>query len=169
MFGPGFVWLVQTREPQSSETKYRILTTYLAGSPLPEAHWREQPVDMNTQSTASLGGILPPGQQEYMKKQREIQNTVGSIGMYSAAGRGVPSLPPRAPGGAHLTPLLCINTWEHVWLRDYSIVGKKDFLEAWWDRIDWEVVESLADLRFTDTNRFMYEYANSSFSRAPGR
>ena len=47
-----------------------------------------------------------------------------------------------APGGIHLTPLLCLNTWEHVWLTDYGIDGKRRYVEAWWDRINWTVVSN---------------------------
>ncbi|PHH84540.1 hypothetical protein CDD83_1788 [Cordyceps sp. RAO-2017] len=43
MFGPGFIWLVK-----AGPAEYRLLPTYLAGSPYPGAHWRAQPSDMNT-------------------------------------------------------------------------------------------------------------------------
>ncbi|UKZ77477.1 hypothetical protein TrVFT333_005198 [Trichoderma virens FT-333] len=43
MFGPGFVWLVK-----AGPGDYRLLPTYLAGSPYPGAHWRMQSTDMNT-------------------------------------------------------------------------------------------------------------------------
>ena len=47
-----------------------------------------------------------------------------------------------AYGGADLDILLTVNTWEHVWLRDWGIGGKKAFLEEWWQAIDWDVVEA---------------------------
>ena len=47
-----------------------------------------------------------------------------------------------AYGGADLDILLGVNTWQHVWLMDYGVGGKKQFLEGWWQAIDWEVVES---------------------------
>ncbi|RSM20820.1 hypothetical protein CDV31_000191 [Fusarium ambrosium] len=43
MFGPGFLWLVK-----AGPGDYRLLPTYLAGSPYPGAHWRAQSTDMNT-------------------------------------------------------------------------------------------------------------------------
>ena len=46
-----------------------------------------------------------------------------------------------AYGGADLDILLCVNTWQHVWLMDWGIGGKKQFLEAWWEAVDWNVVE----------------------------
>ncbi|KZF24805.1 manganese and iron superoxide dismutase [Xylona heveae TC161] len=130
MFGPGFVWLVKTEDHQ-----LRILTTYLAGSPYPGAHWRRQPVDMTNQSIESAGGLSGA---DYAR-QTTVQNKVGKIGSAS----GQPREP--APGGINLTPLLCVNTWEHVWLRDWGIGGKRAFLEAWWDKIDWEVVYNNSD------------------------
>jgi Fe-Mn family superoxide dismutase len=45
------------------------------------------------------------------------------------------------PGGEMLEVLMCVNTWEHVWLRDYGVGGKREFLERWWDVVDWNVVE----------------------------
>ena len=48
---------------------------------------------------------------------------------------------PLAPGGQDLEVLLGVNMWEHVWLRDYGFAGKRQFLEKWWDKVDWAVVE----------------------------
>ena len=122
MFGPGFVWLVRNAQSQD----LRILTTYLAGSPYTAAHWRRQGVDWNTSSAS--------------------QNVVGSwferaqTGTENSGGQ----FAPQAPGGIDVVPLLCLNTWEHVWLTDYGIEGKGDFVEQWWEIIDWEKVERLA-------------------------
>lgn len=66
------------------------------------------------------------------------KGTAGSFGQYSNAGQN-PSQR-RAPGGALVELLLVVSTWEHVWLRDYGFGGKRKFLEAWWDKIDWEAV-----------------------------
>lgn len=128
MFGPGFVWLVKAKE--AGPKKYSILTTYLAGSPYPGAHFRRQPVDMNTE--ADFGPTSGPP-----------VNTVGSFGPRSKK--------PMAPGGVDLNPILCINTWEHVYLPDYGVGafgagGKRAYAERWWKRIDWSVVASNADI-----------------------
>jgi superoxide dismutase, Fe-Mn family len=153
MFGPGFVWLVKTASstgpstPGSSiytsgpggparagpsaygpstpqEQEYKILTTYLAGTPYPGAHWRQQSQDMNT---VGVDGSAAP----YIRNAQRAQ---------------APN-PPRAPGGLEVIPLLCLSTWEHTWLRDYGVGGKKAFAEAWWDSIDWSVVADLASIR----------------------
>lgn len=52
-----------------------------------------------------------------------------------------------APGGVDLSILMCVSTWEHTWLRDFGVAGKRDFLEEWWKCIDWEVVEGNAGLQ----------------------
>ena len=119
MFGPGFVWLVQT-----GPADFAILPTYLAGSPYPGAHWRRQDTDMNTTGAGgSAGSWLKNTQVRGMPQKKE----------------GGP------PGSGKIIPLLCVNTWEHVWLRDYGVGyggqgGKKAFVEAWWESVDWEAV-----------------------------
>lgn len=63
----------------------------------------------------------------------------GSMGPYSRGGKSL------APGGQDVEVLLGVNTWEHVWLRDYGIGGKRDYLERWWDAVDWGVVAGRQD------------------------
>lgn len=131
MFGPGFVWIVQENDGAMGHGSLKVLATYLAGSPLSGAHYRRQPLDLNTQNPDSYQKLNP----------------VGSFGRNSA------NQPDKQKplGGVDVSPLLCVNTWEHVWLPDYGIRGKEAFLEAWWDKIDWNVVESKA--RLTPANR----------------
>jgi Fe-Mn family superoxide dismutase len=123
MFGPGFVWLVKSRDGN-----LRILSTYIAGSPYPAAHFRRQPVDMATETTGIAGG-----ENADAISRLRATNKVGSMGQYS----GAKVLP---PGGIDVQPILCVNTWEHVYLRDWGVGGKGAFLEAWWDKINWEEV-----------------------------
>lgn len=140
MFGPGFVWLVKSHNRQAGQ-HFDILTTYLAGSPLPGAHWRQQSIDMNTQGPQSLNGISAP--KNLPSQMTEVQNNVGSMGQHSVAGQAQRKIP---PGGVEVTPVLCVNTWEHVWLRDWGMDGKERFLKRWWDRIDWSVAHELANM-----------------------
>ncbi|KAJ9663423.1 hypothetical protein H2201_005631 [Coniosporium apollinis] len=151
MFGPGFVWLVRRKHRVSAE-QFQILTTYLAGSPLPGAHWRQQSLDMNTQSPQSLGGLSAPS--NLPPQLSQVQNNVGSMGQYSTAGQAQKLTP---PGGAEVIPVLCVNTWEHVWLRDWGMGGKEKYLHRWWDRIDWSVANDLADFESAGRN---YEARN---------
>ncbi|KAI9750086.1 MAG: hypothetical protein M1835_001443 [Candelina submexicana] len=131
MFGPGFVWLVKETESAS----FKILATYIAGSPYPGAHYRRQPVDMATQSPDTIGGLSG----EDYARQTQVQNTAGKFGLFSRTAK-------RTLGGVSVQPVLCINTWEHVWLRDWGLGNKRGFLEAWWNIIDWKVVEDFADV-----------------------
>jgi Fe-Mn family superoxide dismutase len=124
MFGPGFVWLVQTDD--STFGSLRILPTYLAGSPLSGAHYRRQSHDLNTHNVDS----------------HQALNKVGAFGAAANQNQG----PKKPLGGVDVVPLLCVNTWEHVWLQDYGVRGKRQFLEAWWDRIDWNMVEQYTTL-----------------------
>jgi Fe-Mn family superoxide dismutase len=132
MFGPGFVWLVKSRD-----RKYSLLCTYLAGSPYPGAHYRRQPVDMNTEDKTVAEAIRRTNSWEPV-------NTVGS--------HGAQSQKKMAPGGIDLSPILCINMWEHVYLPDYGVGaggagGKRAFAESWWHVIDWEVVRKNAEVK----------------------
>lgn len=115
MFGPGFVWLVQTDEGATGSLK--ILTTYLAGSPISGAHYRRQAVDMNTENTDTYAGAFGN-----MSRQRDQK-------------------PKKPLGGVDVTPLLCVNTWEHVWLHDYGVTGRLQYLEKWWNKINWNLAE----------------------------
>lgn len=67
--------------------------------------------------------------------------------MMGAGSFGSTSLFPKleskiAYGGADIDILLGVNTWQHVWLMDWGVGGKKEFLEGWWRAIDWDKVES---------------------------
>ncbi|KAI0176721.1 putative 37S ribosomal protein [Pestalotiopsis sp. NC0098] len=130
MFGPGFVWLVKVRKQDS----YRILTTYLAGSPYSDAHWRRQPIDANT--------IEGPSSSENSGTAAEL---LGRSGLGAGASNGSQWAKNLAPGGIDVHPLLCLSTWEHMWLRDYGVGvggfgGKRQFIDNWWHCINWEKV-----------------------------
>ncbi|KAI9879818.1 MAG: hypothetical protein M1830_007000 [Pleopsidium flavum] len=135
MFGPGFVWLIRT-----GSGNLRILATYIAGSPYAGAHFRMQPVDMATQNASAVGALR--GME--WARQQEVSNTVGSMGRHSGKEKVV------APGGLEVIPVLCVNTWEHVWLRDFGIKGKSDFLEAWWEKIDWNLLDDASRRKRAD-------------------
>lgn len=139
MFGPGFVWLVKHHDREAGDEALKILVTYSAGSPLSGAHWRQQSIDMNTQNPTSLGGLSAA---DY-RRQTIVQNTAGVAGRYSISGKQKTL----APGGVDVTPMLCVNTWEHVWLNDFGITGKRRYLDAWWDRINWKTAEDLGGFK----------------------
>ncbi|KAI4759042.1 manganese and iron superoxide dismutase [Aureobasidium sp. EXF-3400] len=140
MTGPGFVWLVQAKQRSTSAAgntsslpEYRILTTYNAGTPYPEAIYRQQGVDQNT----ALG----------------YNGSAGSFGSTSARGRETPKLP---PGTELITPALCVSTWEHCYLPQYGVDGKAKYLIEWWKSINWGAVDNRVEKRqiLGDSNGF---------------
>ena len=140
MFGPGFTWLVARKEAFGNQTPpLAILNTYLAGSPYPQAHYRAQNQDLNTAEGAVAGTNAPTWA---LRQQGEGRSAVGlqGVGFGSSFLRGTKGM--TAPGGQDLQVLLCLSTWEHVWLPDYGIGGKTEYLERIWEHIDWSRVES---------------------------
>lgn len=134
MFAPGFVWLVWARDlpgPSISSRKggWRILSTYAAGTPFPEAGFRQQGIDANTQSPSSYASHM----------SSQPLNTAGAFGAYSEAGRKASTIP---PGGTSVMPVMCLSTWEHVWLYDFGLANKRKFLSDWWDCVDWKTVDT---------------------------
>ncbi len=140
MFGPGFVWLVKTKEG-----KFAILSTYIAGSPYPGAHWRRQSLDLNTQSSMPDAKNTSDHFRQQAIANMPIANTVGMHGQFSNNQKV-------APGGVDVTPILCVNTWQHVYMPDWGVLQKKDFLEAWWARINWNVVADAAGEKFASSS-----------------
>lgn len=95
---------------------------------------------MATTNTGVHGQMTP---EEYARS-RTTQNLAGAVlnaGSFGALSRNAQMM---APGGIELEPILCVNTWEHVWLRDWGVDGKRKFLEAWWEKINWGVVDANA-------------------------
>ncbi|KAG9244584.1 superoxide dismutase [Calycina marina] len=140
MFGPGFVWLVHGSVGNTGKRGFRILTTYLAGSPYSGAHTRRQATDMNTESNAMGSSVArgPPA------------NAVGAHGNHSKA----PG-PTVAPGGIDVQPVLCLNTWEHVYLPDYGVAGKMAYASCWWERVNWSLVaRRLGKTEFNQPSKF---------------
>ena len=127
MFAPGFVWLVWCKDVEGTGSKgaWRILSTYAAGTPFPEAGYRQQGIDANTQSAAS-----------YEKYQ--ATNPVAAFGSHSLHGKNLSKIP---PGGTSVAPVLCVSTWEHSYIYDFGLNGKRKYLNDWWEAIDWYRVE----------------------------
>lgn len=131
MFGPGFVWLVKRRDDAFRKGKsLAVLATYNAGSPLHEAHYRRQSIDMNTLPGTSLADVSG----DLLRRQTEVQNSPGAFGYQQDK---------KPPSLLELQPLLCVNTWEHVWLPDWGVAGKDAYLDAWWARINWQAVDAV--------------------------
>lgn len=153
MFGPGFVWLVQQLDGVGFQSRpFKILTTYQAGSPYSTAHWRSQGVDMNNHGGAREGGAVI---KEYFDKQNIANKREplhgSSVATNSAEQSKITRIP---PGGTSIVPVLCVNTWEHVWMWDYGVDGKSNFVANWWNIINWGRVQELSRI---DSQRPMSE------------
>ncbi|KAK4673293.1 hypothetical protein QC763_110620 [Podospora pseudopauciseta] len=155
MFGPGFVWLVRSDRPKDPH-QFRVLTTYLSGSPYPAAHWRKQSLNTATDVGESSERGIQAGKQY-------LENSARGAGWNASAYKKDDF----APGGVLLEPVLCLNTWEHAWLFEYGFggspksvldkvkggqagvaenqkSGKEVYAERWWDFVNWNVVDRLA-------------------------
>ncbi|KAF2149863.1 manganese and iron superoxide dismutase [Myriangium duriaei CBS 260.36] len=119
IFGCGYVWLVWVRKGTTDNAgEWKVLATYNAGTPYitrrDGGQDRLQGRDMNNQSL----------------------KTAGAFGNSSAfVDRGKPLGAP-----AEVFPVLALSVWQHSFLRDFSVHGKRQFVEAWWECIDWEKV-----------------------------
>lgn len=71
-------------------------------------------------------------------RMTRVNNTAGSMGRYSAGGKD--GIVTATQLDAY--PLLCLNVWQHMWIPDYGILGKRAYLAAWWERIDWDIVQT---------------------------
>jgi len=127
MFGNGFVWLFK----EDGAGLLRILCTYNAGSPWPDAHYRRQSRDMNT-TYAKV--VQSPDENERLST---VQNAAGKFGL-------PPAEPVATLGQLKGGPILCVNVWQHAYLPDYGVQGKRKYLQNWWNRINWSVVEEAA-------------------------
>ncbi|KAK3904837.1 Manganese/iron superoxide dismutase [Staphylotrichum tortipilum] len=145
MFGPGFVWLVKTSHPGLA-VGFKVLATYGAGSPYPGAHWRQQGTDMNTAAGTRTHDGIAAGK-DYL-----AHSAYGA----GKLDNGIAAKVAYAPGGTDLQPVLCLNTWEHVWLWDYGFGvghdggGKLAYAEKWWEMINWELVHKEANIQRRD-------------------
>ncbi|KAL1896611.1 hypothetical protein Sste5346_004646 [Sporothrix stenoceras] len=152
MFGPGFIWLVKANNLHQSGRggdNLRLLTTYHAGSPFPGAHYRRQAVDMNNVGAETAEGNDPAAQ--WLADQGRAASYPTPPTQPGAPATYPQQVDKRPPGGVEVIPLLCLSTWEHVWLRDYGLGadgygGKAAYVDAWWKAIDWQAVDSLANL-----------------------
>ena len=159
MFGPGYVWLVAQHTRDGSRrpiTELALLTTYLAGSPYPAAHFRRQPQDTATARTdvhawdqGAAGYQRRHSLESRMEQERAAAQGFGrpppaDVYQHGSMYRNVTETADRegivGPAGADLEPLLCVSTWPHVYLWDYGPWGKDKFVTRWWDHVDWNKV-----------------------------
>ncbi|KAF4550283.1 Iron/manganese superoxide dismutase-like protein [Elsinoe fawcettii] len=142
MFGSGYVWLVWVRNQLGTGSgQWRVLATYNAGTPYAFHQQTEdgalgrgrlQGKDMANMSPEAAAALQRPRQ----------GLTAGAFGAHSATGRAEARRRLGAP--QEIFPVLCVSVWQHAYLRDHGVGGKKAFLDAWWRFVDWEEVDRLA-------------------------
>jgi len=146
LFGNGFVWLMKP----PTRGGLTILATYNAGSPYPEAAPRRDRHDSATFNARMLAAGLK-GTPYDERGARVIADTSGGLagkfGEFSAARAS------RYAGWLDAQPILCVNLWQHQWIPDWGIFGRRQYLAAWWDRIDWSVVEKRHSMYETEGDR----------------
>jgi superoxide dismutase, Fe-Mn family len=134
MFGNGFVWLMKGK----GVGDLKILATYNTGSPYKEAAPRRDDRNMANVNMGSLSEQLSQSGLGQSTETRDIltgNSSAGYFGNHSA------NRSKNYAGLLNMSPILCVNVWEHQWIRDYGLLGKKWYLGAWWDHIDWQKVE----------------------------
>ncbi|KIV77611.1 hypothetical protein PV11_09399 [Exophiala sideris] len=132
MFGNGFVWLMKPKTPGG----LKILATYNAGSPYSVAAPRRDDRDMATFNGRQVGTDLLSAGMNVDSLGPGGGRYAGSFGNFSSARANL------FVGALDAEPILCVNVWQHQWLPDYGMFGKREYLTAWWDSIDWKMVES---------------------------
>ncbi|KAL9050082.1 MAG: hypothetical protein Q9162_006848 [Coniocarpon cinnabarinum] len=161
MFGPGHVWLVLQYRPAASSAHrtmaagvdtysqngsqpsfdFRILSTYIAGSPYPGAHARQQAHNLTETNLAAVRDLQTRQADGVPRSYRADQSSQLTHGV---PGGNLESI--SRWSGADVMPLMCVSTWQHAYMQDWGVDGKKLFLQAWWDRIDWMKVEEHAGI-----------------------
>ncbi|KAK6354419.1 hypothetical protein TWF730_008824 [Orbilia blumenaviensis] len=127
-FSNAFVWLVLDHHNK----KLKILTTYNSGTPygLPN---RRQSVDVNTTTR-------PHQDPNTFPSSLQASDYSNSSDNYTRSLADIPSDETTAGREGGYSPLLCVNVWEHAWLADYGFDKKEEYLNNWWDAVDWGVV-----------------------------
>jgi Fe-Mn family superoxide dismutase len=151
IFGGGFVWLVSHRTSipgsvNKTTRQLKILRTYNAGSPLAGNHWRQQSkgADFNdmfkyAEKQFDLQNAITSDNMTKEEKDRAIRKVAEDMGADQTISRTVQNI--KEHSTAHdIQPILCVSVWEHSYIVDWRVNNKRQYLEAWWDRIDWQRV-----------------------------
>ncbi|KAK9463821.1 mitochondrial 37S ribosomal protein mS42 [Lipomyces oligophaga] len=127
MCGNGFVWLLE-----GPDKKLYVTATYNAGTPYDYA--RNQTSDFNSPSSAAARA-------QVSSNERTLRLSTISKAAYSSES------PVALPAEVHANPeyplpLLCVSVWEHSYLFDYGFGKKEQYLNNWWNSINWPLIES---------------------------
>lgn len=152
--GDGYTWLVarvfkpkiqMMRSQMTSEIKFDelfVFNTYNSGSPL----------------IMNKSGILNKLEEDYENRELEQQagnkknteststqstgKSTHSTSSYYNEMASLDEVKRMAFDDTDYVPLLAIDASPKMWLTDYGVFGKREYLNRIWDSIDWNIVES---------------------------
>ncbi|CAB4401804.1 unnamed protein product [Rhizophagus irregularis] len=133
IFGSGWTWLVETEFHI-----LRVVNTYNAGTTLDVTRTQEK--DPNNHPMAYNSPFLTSS-----------KNNVLDVGANKPSPPPFIKLALQPSHKSRFNPLLCLNMWEHAYIKDFGIRGKEDYIDGFWDCINWEVVQR----RIIQRNSFM--------------
>ncbi|RIB11881.1 Manganese/iron superoxide dismutase [Gigaspora rosea] len=133
LFGSGWTWLVETEFRQ-----LRVVNTYNAGTTLDTTRLQEK--DPNNHPTSLLSS---PFLTNASQTSSQFAQSTGSSKPVPPPSIALNLIDP-PPHKSKFTPLLCLNVWEHAYLKDFGIHGKETYIDQFWECVDWTVVHNRA-------------------------
>jgi len=137
MISSGWIWLVT-----DLQRNLAIIPTYGAGTVLVRAREQKTPrtaaiigdtsrptslaYSPSFKSPTSLNPIPPSSRSASNNKK---PSTRGQVLSYSGN---------LAHVGYSINPLFCVSLNEHAWMMDYGLWGKEEYLNRFWNVLDWE-------------------------------
>jgi Fe-Mn family superoxide dismutase len=92
-------------------------------------------------SSAVLKSDFPQraAQFDQMSKPNAFQNLLGSEGMGSSSRASVAPKSSDLERFQSIHPLLCLSLHPHVYIPDYGIWGKEEYIRNFWRNVDWQL------------------------------
>lgn len=160
MFGTGYVWLVMDSVDNLAVVgTYGAGTVLVQGTVLPEKDHELASLagtvgspSSSTQS-ASASGINSFGQNRSYHSTSIIKDIAGFperappsssyndyLGnMGESAKASAPEMRSNQDRFKSIHPLLCLSLHPHVYIPDYGICGKEEYIRNFWGNVDWEL------------------------------
>lgn len=124
ILGDGYTWLVFASFGEGQKA-LKVMNTYSWGVPPIFSVKQLQEFEQSSRPAQ----LLTEGQQSHPNNLQLEQSTLLNV-------------------AEKVTPLLNLNVWQHAYVPDYGVFGKRRYLENLWDTINWEVVCN----RFAEAN-----------------
>ncbi|CAG8472527.1 26437_t:CDS:2 [Racocetra persica] len=130
-------YLVPDGHGKLVETEFkqlRVVNTYNAGTTLDTTRLQEK--DPNNHPTSFLSS-------PFLTTSSQFAPNAGSSKPVPPPSIALNLVDP-PPHKSKFTPLLCLNVWEHAYLKDFGIHGKETYIDRFWECVDWTVVHNRA-------------------------